>query len=99
MTLITALIATHFQLLLDNPVCPCSLKGGHCASTGQAKAAADTSIPSHFHLLALTSCVSKVFIILVKKTWLLYMVNKHFLHTAIMMLLRASLSFVNPAGS
>ena len=46
------------------------------------KAADDSSNPSNFRPIALTSCVSKVFTNLVKRRWLSYMVNNHFLNTA-----------------
>ena len=45
-------------------------------------AANNPSNPSNFRPIALTSCVSKVFASLVKRRWLVYMVNNSFLNTA-----------------
>ena len=46
------------------------------------KAADDSSNPSNFRPIVLTSCVSKVFTSLVKDRWLSYVVNNKFLNTA-----------------
>ena len=61
---------------------PAAWKVGIVHLLGKAKAADDSSNPSHFRPIALTSCVSKVFTSLVKKRWLSHMVNNHFLNTA-----------------
>ena len=61
---------------------PAAWKVGIVHLLGKAKATDDPSNPSHFRPIALTSCVSKVFTSLVKKRWLSYMVDNHFLNTA-----------------
>lgn len=61
---------------------PAAWKFGIVHLLGKEKAAAaDASNPSNFPSIALMSCVSKVFTNLVKRRWLSYMVNNHFLNT------------------
>ena len=68
--------------MLGHPVCLRSLKNVHCAPVGEAKTADNPTNPSNFCPITLASCISKVFTSLVKKRWLLHMVNNHFLNTA-----------------
>ena len=60
---------------------PAAWKIGIIHLLGKKKAVDDSSNPSNFRPIALTSCVSKVFTSLVKGRWLSYMVNNKFLNT------------------
>ena len=61
---------------------PTAWKVGIVHLLGKKKAADDSTNPSHFRPIALTSCVSKVFTSLVKRRWLSFMVSNNFLNTA-----------------
>ena len=61
---------------------PSAWKVGIVHLLGKKKATDDSTNPSHFRPIALTSCVSKVFTSLVKRRWLSFMVSNNFLNTA-----------------
>ena len=61
---------------------PTAWKVGIVHLLGKKKAADDSINPSHFHPIALTSCISKVFTSLAKRRWLSFMVSNNFLNTA-----------------
>ena len=61
---------------------PTAWKVGIVHLLGKKKAADDSTKPSHFHPIVLTSCISKVFISLVKRRLLSFMVSNNFLNTA-----------------
>ena len=61
---------------------PTAWKVGIVHLLGKKKAANDSTNPSYFRPIALTSCVSKVFTSLVKRRWLSFMVSNNFLNTA-----------------
>ena len=62
---------------------PKAWKFGVIHLLGKKKAEEDPSQPSHFHPIALTSCVSKVFTSLLKQRWLSYMMENLYLNTPV----------------